>query len=440
MLFDPREGLLRDAAPSVAGGVCNGSPTPCLVLEGVVYYVEMDVTNLGKWFTGAIGSKGGPPTGIAGYLVYFSDRRGNQPCAPIANCPNILPTNYQRKLGNLGWTDFVNPSSASGTPNNSLDAGEDLQGANLSVPGQPPVSMPLDTYGGKPGYAVSPASPYFPSATPSAGPNGPVPLSPQPPNNAIVPGVGATSPPSGINLQTLVTVNEARLNPALFFRRALKLTDASAFSLGSCGTGVPCGLTITSENPVYVEGDYDATGGSCGGAPIVCAYTGTEAPSAILADSVTLLSINWNDINSYLHPYDLNLPGLASNPGRGATTTYYRMAILAGKGVSFPLSGIAGSPPTDFGTDGGVHNFLRYIENWSGGATPAYTGSIVSFYFNEQGVGLYKCCNTVYSPPGRGYSFNTNYLNPSLLPPRTPTFRDVNTIGFTQLILPGQSQ
>jgi hypothetical protein len=439
MLFDPREGLLRDTAPSVTGGVCNGSPTPCLELEGVMYYVELDVTNLGKWFTGAIGTPKTPPSGTAGYLVYFSDRRGNQPCAPIANCPPLLPTTLQRKLGNLGWTDFVNPSSASGTPNNSKDTGEDLQGANLSIPGQPPVSMPLDTYGGVPGYVVSTTSPYFPATTPPASGNGPVKVSPTPAANAIAPGVGATSPPSGINLQTLVTVNEARLNPALFFRRALKLTDASAFSLGSCGTGIPCGLTITSENPVYVEGNYDATGGACGGSPIVCTYTGTEAPSAILADAVTLLSINWNDINSYLHPYDLNTPG-GSNPGRNGGTTYYRMAILAGKGVSFPLAGVAGSPPQDFGTDGGVHNFLRYIENWGNGATLAYTGSIVSFYFNEQGVGLYKCCNTVYSPPGRGYSFNTNYLNPSLLPPRTPTFRDINTLGFTQLILPGQSQ
>ena len=98
-----------------------------------------------------------------------------------------------------------------------------------------------------------------------------------------------------------------------------------------------------------------------------------------------------------------------------------------------------GSTPQDFGTDGGVHNFLRYIENWgTNNANLAYNGSIVSFFFNEQAVGLYKCCTTVYSPPGRGYAFDTNFLTPALLPPRTPTFRDINTLGFTQLILPNQ--
>ncbi|HUJ40087.1 MAG TPA: hypothetical protein VLW54_06045 [Candidatus Acidoferrales bacterium] len=430
MLFDPREALLRDNGPSGAASPCSGTPSPCLLLGGVMYYVELDVTNLSKWFTGALGSHGAAPSGTAGFLVYFSDRRGNQVCAPLANCPPMLPTKLQRKLGNLGWTDFVNPSNASGTPNNSMDTGEDLQGANLSLPGQPPVSMPLDTYGGIPGYGVSEAYPYPTSTTPASSSPGPWRLNggTKVSGNMIAPGTGNTSTNTGTNLQTLVTIDEARVNPALFFRRALKLTDAQAFSLGSCGSGIPCGLTITSENPVYVEGNYNATGGSCGGSPLTCTYTGTEAPSAVLADAVTLLSKNWNDIDSYRTPYA---------PGRStAVTTYYRMAILAGKGVSFPLPS-AGSPPQDFGTDGGVHNFLRYIEDWSS-ANLAYTGSIVSFYFNEQGVGVYKCCNTVYSPPGRGYSFDTNFLTPTLLPPRTPTFRDINTLGFTQLILPTQ--
>jgi hypothetical protein len=57
-------------------------------------------------------------------------------------------------------------------------------------------------------------------------------------------------------------------------------------------------------------------------------------------------------------------------------------------------------------------------------------------YYNHQGEGIYKCCNTVYSPPARGYQFDTNFLTPSLLPPLTPMLRTVNTIGFTQILLP----
>jgi hypothetical protein len=117
---------------------------------------------------------------------------------------------------------------------------------------------------------------------------------------------------------------------------------------------------------------------------------------------------------------------------RNASTTGYRLAVIAGKGLSFPhLSGTY----QDYGTDGGAHNFLRYLENW-GGEQLNFRGSIVSLYTSRQAVGVYKCCQDVYSPPTRGYAFDTEFLTPSLLPPRTPMFRDVNITGFSQIIRP----
>jgi hypothetical protein len=107
---------------------------------------------------------------------------------------------------------------------------------------------------------------------------------------------------------------------------------------------------------------------------------------------------------------------------------------MAGKGIPFKQPT---GTPKDFGTDGGTHNFLRYLENW-GAQTLYYEGSIASLYYNHQAVGLYKCCTTVYSPPTRGYQFDTNFLTPNLLPPLTPMLRTVNTIGFTQMLLPTQ--
>jgi hypothetical protein len=62
----------------------------------------------------------------------------------------------------------------------------------------------------------------------------------------------------------------------------------------------------------------------------------------------------------------------------------------------------------------------------------------VSFYYNQQAVGLYKCCNIVYGPPTRNYQFDTNFLTPSLLPPATPMLRDVNNVGFTQVVSPAE--
>ena len=123
---------------------------------------------------------------------------------------------------------------------------------------------------------------------------------------------------------------------------------------------------------------------------------------------------------------------------RAASTTYYRVAVISGKSLNFPRPTSNGQDHTDFGTDGGAHNFLRYIEHWNNGSALNYRGSIVSFYINRQAVGTYKCCDVVYSPPTRGYNFDTDFLTPALLPPRTPMFRDINTLTFRQLLRPTQ--
>ena len=181
------------------------------------------------------------------------------------------------------------------------------------------------------------------------------------------------------------------------------------------------GLSIASENPVYVQGDYNATPTDTLADPHV--------PAAIIADAVTLLSNNWNDIRSFTSP-------ARSHATRGATTTGYRMAIIGGKSVHVPSAHDLGSAQ-DFGTDGGAHNFLRFSRAGTR-QTLNYRGSIVSFFTSRQAVGTYKCCATSTAPPTRGFNFDTDFLMPSLLPPGTPMFRDVNTLTFRQLLRPNQ--
>lgn len=392
VLFDPREGNPRDSVPAAPN---DTRPT----LGGVMHYVELDLNNLGRWLTGAIGASGTQAKDVSNathnFLIYFSDRRTNYTAAPLPTWPPASPTG--KETGEYGFQDFTNPGSQFGCPNNALDNGEDLDGLGTSVP--------LQTYGQAPVFSVSPNTNLIPGVTAvalTANPNCAV-LTPSP----IWPGTFVTQ------------AEDARENPPLFFRRALKLVNGSSINLGTCPGSVPCGLNITSENPVYAQGDINASGGS---------FSGPHVAAAIVADAFTFLSNNWNDINSFKSPY---------NPsGRNASTSWYRLAVVAGKGIYFPQP--TGYPtPQDFGTDGGTHNFLRYVENW-GGQTLNYRGSIVSLYYNRQGTGVYKCCTTVYSPPSRGYNFDVEFLQPNLLPPRTPMFRDVNTTGFTQLIMPGQ--
>ena len=63
----------------------------------------------------------------------------------------------------------------------------------------------------------------------------------------------------------------------------------------------------------------------------------------------------------------------AANSRNRATPSFYRLAIIGGKGMAFPQP--AGTA-TDFGTDGGAHNFLRMLEQ---GGTVNYTGAIATF-------------------------------------------------------------
>ena len=146
----------------------------------------------------------------------------------------------------------------------------------------------------------------------------------------------------------------------------------------------------------------------------------------VIADSVTLLSNSWTQVNSLL-----NSTALASRP---ASTTWYRTAIAAGKNISFPRP-TSWSPYQDFGTDGGMHNFLRYIEDWSN-ANSNYQGSIVSLYYSQYATGVNKCCTIVYNPPTRNYSFDQLFLTPTNLPPGTPMFRDVDNVSYRQDFTP----
>jgi hypothetical protein len=49
---------------------------------------------------------------------------------------------------------------------------------------------------------------------------------------------------------------------------------------------------------------------------------------------------------------------------------------------------------------------------------------------------VFKCCNTVYSPPTRAYAFDTDFLDPNKLPPSTPMFLDVENVSYRQDFTP----
>ena len=404
VLYDTREGLLRDNA--IANQSSGAISVP---VAGTMYYIELDLAQLAAWFT----ANSALVNNTTGYSVYFSDRRTDQkdPNPPASVGGSNVTT------GGFGYSEFVNPGSANGCPDGALNQGEDVEGdfSSTGVDSNPIVR----TYGNV--LASNPTS-LWPIA--NAGTQlGTV--------ATLLTGIlqsnpNCTGPGNKWPFAIATDPQDLRENPPIFFRRALKLVNGSTISVGTCNS-VPCGLTIVSENPVYVQGDYNNPG-------LSTSFTGASVGASIIADAVTLLSNNWNDVNSFAFPY------LSATDQRVAFDTTYRVAIAGGKGIPFQLP-TAGAPPADFGTDGGAHNFLRYLEDWGNGkpsGTLWYEGSIVSMYYSHQAVGTYKCCNTVYNPPTRAYVFDTNFLTPNLLPPLTPMLRAINTIGFTQILLPTQ--
>jgi hypothetical protein len=446
-VFDPREGELRDTVPTgtaPTGFAYSNLPT----LNGTMHYIELDVKNLAKWFAGTIGTSGQQTYDSVNapndFSVYISDRRGNYAAKSTQNwAGNWPPTSPPGdETGEYGWNDFVNSVSdpTNGCPNNSLDTGEDLDGISLLLtyganstntnyimyPGATPTQ--LYTYSGSTITGTSTTGGLnntgaygeygFFSGLVTAG--------------AILANTNcgtptyATATPGIWPMMYASLSNAARENPPMFFRRIVKIVDANNLTgLGTCPTGVSCGLSIAAENPVYLQGDYNANSAGNG-------FTDPTVGSSIAGDSATILSNSWNDVNSF--SYDI----YANNPNaRTPTTTYWRVAIVAGKQLSFPNFGSS----LDNGDDGGMHNFLRQVENWgnSGGSTLNYEGALVNLFTNRQADGFYKNGNTVYTVPVRYVTFDSNFLTTTELPPRTPMFRSVNTTGWTRVLQPNKN-
>jgi hypothetical protein len=326
----------------------------------------------------------------------------------------------------------VNPLSATGNPNGGVpDTGEDLNGNGT-----------LDVYGGLPNYTPPPFT------TPASNTVPPCAI----PQTCAVVYAGAAGGyvlstanlAANFNAPPLVTISTmaAKVNRPIVFRRALMLINGASIGENATVADRLTGLTVVSENPVYIRGDWNANapGGTAG-------FGGVNAATSVIADAVTLLSNNWSDANSFgtngppppavaapVSGYDVSTTGLRLRTPQ----SWYRLAIIGGKGMAFNQPAVGGVA-ADFGTDGGAHNFLRFLESSANaGDTVNYLGAIATFFYNRQAIGTYKCCNNVYSPPVRAFNFDQLFLNPALLPPNTPMFRDMNAVGFSQELRPGR--
>ena len=314
-LYDAREGNFRDVATSGSGSGMRAG--------GVMGYVALDIANLKRWLAGTIGTTGDDAWNNNGYIVYFSDRRGDH---------NEDAATANSETGEYGFEDFINSANADGEPDNALEGG--VTGGRECQRGPDedgnPRNSTRETYGEDPANCVG--CNVYDTAWDA---------------NPLLDLYNANVRPwSFFTSQNSGNPGIARVNRPSLFRRALKLIRGNI--IDSTTTNMPVdGLTVVAENLVYVQGNYNATtlhhgraeraGGDhrrCG--HVCCRTTGrTTSRSGIPTTLPTAI--------------------------RNATTTGYRFAVIAGKSKSFTWPS-AGSPHFLFGTDGGVGNFLRLME------------------------------------------------------------------------------
>lgn len=178
---------------------------------------------------------------------------------------------------------------------------------------------------------------------------------------------------------------------------ALRLVNGEVLPTG--------GLTVASPNPVYVMGHYNVSPSEIG-----TTNTTGAVPACIVSDAITILSTNWSDVNSG-----------GSLTSRRAAPTTVNAAI------------ITGIVPTRGGYySGGLENALRLLEDW-GGFRLNFNGAIAVLFESRYAVAPWGGTSSVYAPPIRSYSYDSNFDDVSKLPPSTPFLRTTLRSSYAQI-------
>jgi len=179
-------------------------------------------------------------------------------------------------------------------------------------------------------------------------------------------------------------------------------SDQAAIRVTNGGVLPTDGLTIATEGGLYVKGDYNTgtttnpnsvpsnNNPSPNASTTVSGYTTKSA--ALVADAIMVLSNNWSDSNSS--------SGVSS---RAASNTTLNTALISGY-----LSSVSGGSNGRSGYSGGMNNFPRFLETWSGDSM-TFSGAFVSLYQSKRFTGAWDT-GDIYVPPTRYWYFDTLLL------------------------------
>lgn len=163
----------------------------------------------------------------------------------------------------------------------------------------------------------------------------------------------------------------------------IRLQNADELKSDVSGAPAIRGLTIVSNQAIYVQGDYNKT---------------NKKPAAIIADAINVLSTNWDQTKE----------------------STYAGAQPVAKETTINAAFLSGTDSTN-GSDysGGLENYPRLHENW-GGITLHYRGSFVNLDQPKHSVGRWK--NQTYSAAKRDWNYDTGFDDVDGLPPLAPRF------------------
>ncbi len=159
-------------------------------------------------------------------------------------------------------------------------------------------------------------------------------------------------------------------------------------------------LSVATDHPLYVLGDFN---------------TAMWQPASLVGDGLTILSNSWNDADNQID----------DSPKPWASATTVNAAVLAGHSATPCDHEVSGCPGGNYG--GGIENFLRFLETWSG-VPVTYRGSLISFSESRKATGLWG--GSYYSPPIRDWQFDARFEDPMNLPPGTPLVGNMVRTGF----------
>jgi hypothetical protein len=173
------------------------------------------------------------------------------------------------------------------------------------------------------------------------------------------------------------------------------------------GADDPTGVTVVSDQAMYVEGNYN-----------VGDAAHPWQPAALIGDTLNVLSNNWSGDGTCRNDCQSRKP-LGSRSG---TATTINAAFMAGVDVTAPGS-----------YNGGFENYPRFHEGWSG--TLRYRGSFVSLgkprRANGPWCGTGGTCN-IYNPPPRDWNYDARFQRAENLPPMTPRVVSLQQIFFAE--------